>query len=156
MRDETNNGHELHNDKISRLDAHKAALKYYEMHVTHRAHILNFLLVIVSAAAISFTTAFKTSIILAGIIAITTSAIISIFWVVQYLTLNKIKASKFPIYENNEMLEEVFECNPKLLCLSDSTWKSLIYFVLLLPFFFASVYCFPSIYNYFILLMRNL
>jgi hypothetical protein len=121
----------------------KVLLSYYDIHVTHRAQLFNFMLVVVSAAGVAYASALDRYPVLAGAIAFLAAFLVFMFWGVNQVTLNKIKASKKGIvagrkkYLDKLFGEEEGDKRHAWRGLSDPACKGAIHIVLILAFLAA-------------------
>jgi len=116
-----------------------AAREYYSMHVTHRAHLFNCMLVFAAAAGVAYTTALAGGrAMVAGLVAVVAALLVFAFACVNRVTLKKITKSKPLLSAGDDELIELYEGGHKILGMRDHIWKNLIHGVLVAAFLLAA------------------
>jgi len=118
------------------------ALKYFELHVAHRAHLFNLMLVFVGAAMLAYTEFLKADEYkLAAVVAVFSSIASTVFLLIGEVTLRKIINAKNSITQNSNELEKVLNCEAKILVvLSDPNLKRFFYLMIISLFAIGALY----------------
>ena len=128
-------------------DQREIALKYYELHITHRAQLFNFMLIVVAAATIAYTRAFAAGdYLLAGVVAVLAGVLILTFLGANTVTVKKIEGSKHLIAQGQKEVEIMLTAKNCSVCgLRDRQWKAAIHWFLAIAFFAGAGAAFLSV-----------
>jgi len=136
-------------DKVEVEEVRRAAMEYYKIHVTHRGHLFNLMLVLIAAAVIGFaeTVATCDTRPVALWISIVSALLVALFWAAGRRTLDKIDNCKKYLIVNDDNLCRLYSptTTGKLRWFSDRNVKGAIYILLFVAFSVAAVWTWLSL-----------
>lgn len=124
-------------------EVRNAAREYYSLHVTHRSHLFNLMLVYSAASIVAYSTAIsKDEYLVAGSIAAISVLVLCSFLAVNTITLNKILKSKEYLKQGLKAVEDLYEMTEMAMGMTDSQWKNGIHLVLIFGFLVGAIWAF--------------
>ncbi len=124
------------------MDKQEAALKYYELHTTHREQLFNFKLVTIGAIAVAYTTLLENHSKISGAVAGLGAVLVLVLTIMEYVSLDKIRNCKGVIACGDKDLKMVFEYEPAVFGFGDNWLKSIFSWIVIGSLCVAAYYAF--------------